>query len=314
VSVEKMADKLVLKGVYLPIITPFKNDAKKSVDEKALRKLVNYLIDEQKADGLVPCGTTGEVPVLSFEEHKLVLKIVIDETKGRVPIIAGAGSNNTEHAIELTKYAEEIGAAATLQVSPYYNRPSQDGIFEHFKVIANASKLPIVLYNIPARTGRNIEAKTIIRLWKEIPNIIALKDAGNDNTQLEEIIIATKGNSKPFYILAGEDRNTYATLCLGGHGAILAVGHVVGKEYRQMCTLMLEKKEKNYQEKALEIHFRTLEVVKNLFLEPNPCPIKAAYVMMKVLENDVLRLPLLSMTTEGKEKLAKSLKELGKIK
>ncbi|MBU0586602.1 4-hydroxy-tetrahydrodipicolinate synthase, partial [Candidatus Micrarchaeota archaeon] len=277
-----MSSEMRFKGIYLPLITPFKDDEKKSVDEETLRKLVNYYI-ENGIDGLVPCGTTGEAPTLNDDEHKRVIEVVVEETKKRVPVIAGAGSNNTPHAIELTKFAADIGADATLQASPYYNRPSQDGIFAHYKEIANATDLPIIIYNIPARTGRNIEPKTIVKLWKEVPTILGLKDACCDNSQLEQILMATRGAEKPFSVLAGEDINTYATLTLGGHGAISAICHVVAKEYREMCKLMLERKESEYHLKALDIHYKHMEIGKKLFLEPNPAPVKAALHMLGLI-------------------------------
>ena len=221
-------------GCHIPIITPFKDDL--SIDEIGLRKLVNYYIEEVGCDGLVPCGTTGESPTLDNHEHARVIETVVNETKGRVPVIAGTGSNNTKEAIEMTKCAEDIGASASLQVCPYYNRPTQDGLLKHFETIAMSTKLPLFIYNIPSRSARLIEAKTMIELSK-IDNIIGMKDACGDMMITMEIIRATRNNPKKFYVLCGEDALTFPMLALGGDGGILSVAHVIGKEYREMINL-----------------------------------------------------------------------------
>ena len=301
-------------GIHIPVVTPFRTDSKKSVDESALKSLVEYSIKVQKADGIVPCGTTGESPTLSHEEHAQIIEIVIGCVKGRVPVIAATGSNSTEEAIRMTKHAEEAGADATLQVGPYYNKPTQEGMFAHFKAISESTSLPILIYNIPGRTGKNIEPKTLLRLWAGLPNIVGVKDCSCDAMQTMELVNATRGKEKPFFVLTGEDISTYSTLCLGGHGAISAVAHIVGAEYKQMCSLMLEKKEANYQKKALDIHYKTMEIVKNLFIETNPTPIKEALQMMGITQNSLVRLPLVNMLPANREILRKSLIALGKIK
>lgn len=292
-------------GCHLPIITPFKDDF--SLDEAGLRHLVNYYIEEEKVNGLVPCGTTGESPTLSPEEHDKVIEIVVKETAGRVPVIAGTGSNSTQEAIERTKHAEAVGADATLHVSPYYNKPTQEGLIAHFGAIAEATSLPIILYNIPGRTGRNIDPPTIIKL-AEVDNIIGLKDCSGDLNQTMDIIKATSSLKDKFYILCGEDALTFALVCLGGDGAISAAAHLVGREYVQMCRLALAG---NY-EKAREIHYQTLELVKALFIETNPVPVKEA-LAMKGLPAGPPRLPLVPMKAENREKLRKALRDLGKI-
>ncbi len=181
-------------GCHIPLVTPFKNDY--SLDIDGLRRLINYLIEEEKVDGLVPCGTTGESPTLDHEEHNKVIEITVKETRGRVPVIAGTGSNSTQEAIMMTKHAEEVGADATLQVGPYYNKPTMDGMLAHFEAIANHTKLPILIYNIPGRTGRNIDPQTLIKL-SEIDNIIGLKDACGDMTQTMDIIAGIKKRGRP---------------------------------------------------------------------------------------------------------------------
>jgi 4-hydroxy-tetrahydrodipicolinate synthase len=293
-------------GCHIPIITPFKDDL--SVDEAGLRKLVNYYIEEVGCDGLVPSGTTGESPTLDHHEHARVIKIVVDETKGRVPVIAGTGSNSTKEAIEMTKHAESIGASASLQVCPYYNRPTQDGLLKHFEAIAMSTKLPLFIYNIPSRSARLIEAKTMIALSK-IDNIIGMKDACGDMMITMDIIRATRMNQKKFYVLCGEDALTFSMLTLGGDGGILAVAHVIGKEYREMISLYLSGK----INEAREIHFKMLPVVQALFIETNPVPVKEALAMMG-LPSGKLRLPLVPLRPENREVLRNTLIQFGLLK
>jgi 4-hydroxy-tetrahydrodipicolinate synthase len=290
-------------GCHVPIITPFKDDY--SIDEAGLRKLVNYYIEEVKCDGIVPCGTTGESPTLDHAEHKRVIKIVIDEVAGRVPVMAGTGSNSTKEAIEMTKDAEDAGAAASLQVCPYYNRPTQDGLLKHFEDIAKATKLPLFIYNIPSRTGRLIEARTMIAL-SAIDNIIGMKDASGDMMVTMDIMRATRGGKKKFYVLSGEDALTFPMMLLGGDGGILAVAHVVGKEYREMVHLCLAGK----IDEAREIHYRTLPLVKMLFIETNPTPVKEAMAMMG-LPAGKLRPPMVPLRPENRETLRKALAQFG---
>jgi len=292
-------------GCHVPLITPFRDDL--SLDEAGLRRLVNYFIDEEKVDGLVPCGTTGESPTLTNGEHDRVIEIVVEETAGRVPVIAGTGSNSTAEAIERTKHAEAAGADASLQVGPYYNRPTQDGILAHFEAVAAATALPLIIYNIPSRTGRNIEPKTIINLAR-LDNIVGVKDAANDLSQTMEILAATGGNGKPFYVLAGEDAMTFSFVALGGHGAISAVANVIGREYTELCRSALAGEFRA----AREIHYRTLPLVKALFIESNPVPVKAALAMMGLPAGGP-RLPLAPMRPENEAILKEALKAVGRI-
>jgi 4-hydroxy-tetrahydrodipicolinate synthase len=293
-------------GCHIPLITPFQDDF--SLDEPGLRKLVHYFIEEEKCDGLVPCGTTGESPTLNPKEHARVIEIVIEEARGRVPVIAGTGSNSTQEAIDMTRHAEDAGADATLQVCPYYNRPTQDGILAHFEAIAKATRLPIFIYNIPSRTGRLIEAKTMIELSK-VDNIIGMKDACGDMMVTMDIMRGTRGGSKKFFVLSGEDALTFAMTALGGDGGIMAVANVIGKEYYQMVHLLLE----GMIEKAREIHYRTLPVVRTLFIESNPAPAKEAMNMMG-LPAGKLRLPLVPLRPENREVLRKALVQIGRLK
>lgn len=293
-----------VKGCLIPLVTPF--DERGRVDEAALRRLVNYLIQEQEADALIPCGTTGESPTLSHQEHMRVIEIVYEETAGRVPVIAGTGSNSTEEAIQMTTAAEKIGVDGSLQVSPYYNRPNQEGIFRHFKAIAESTSLPLILYNIPFRTGRNVEVETVLRL-AEIDNIVGIKEASGDILQVSSIIEESRKARVNFHVYSGEDAVTFLVLCLGGQGCIAAVGHVLGKEFGRMCRLVWEGK----VEEAREIHYRVLPLVRALFCEPNPTAIKQALNWMGMGVGGV-RLPLTGMTEKGKEILRKAMVDLGK--
>jgi 4-hydroxy-tetrahydrodipicolinate synthase len=279
-----------VRGVIIPLVTPFKDDL--SVDWEGLRLLVDYYVDVVGCDGLVPCGTTGESPTLSHAEHADVIRVVTEHVAGRVPVIAGTGSNSTREAIELTQAARECGVDATLQVCPYYNRPTQTGIFNHMRAVAEAVDLPMILYNIPARTGRNIEPTTIIRLAQEVPQVIGLKDAGGDLHQAMEVMHATKGEG--FLVYSGEDILTLPMTCLGGAGAIAAVAHVVGREVRRMCEAVW----RGDLEEARALHYQTMPMVDALFLEPNPTAIKQALDWMG-LPGGPVRPPLERMSAKG---------------
>jgi 4-hydroxy-tetrahydrodipicolinate synthase len=292
-------------GCHIPLVTPFKNNY--SLDIDGLRRLINYLIEEEKVDGLVPCGTTGESPTLSHEEHNKVIEITVKETRGRVPVIAGTGSNSTQEAVMMTKHAEEVGADATLQVGPYYNKPTMDGMLAHFETIAKNTKLPILIYNIPGRTGRNIDPSTLIRL-SEIDNIIGLKDACGDITQTMDIIAGVRKKGKPFFVLSGEDSLTFPLMALGGDGVICAVGNVIGREYTTLCKLMKEGK----WVEARKIHYDTLSLVKALFIETNPVPVKEAMQMMG-LPSGPVRLPLVAMRPANRDRLRQELIAVGRL-
>ncbi len=291
-----------LRGVIIPLITPFNDDL--SVDYPGLARLVDYFIEEVGCDGLVPCGTTGESATLSHQEHADVIRAVVDQNRGRVPIIASAGSNSTQEAIDLTRLAEQLGADATLQVCPYYNKPTQEGLFNHFAAIAAASGLPMVLYNIPGRTSRNIEPETIARLWREVPQVVGVKEASGDLHQAMEVYRSTDPSS--FYIYSGEDVMTYSLLCHGAAGAIAAVAHVVGKEVRAMCEAVWDSR----IEEARAIHYQIMDVVDALFVEPNPTPVKQAMEWLG-LPSGPLRPPMERLTTSGQVVLREALQRGG---
>ncbi len=283
-----------LRGVILPVITPFTDDFE--VDYKGLAQLVDYFIEEVGCDALLPCGTTGESPTLSYQEHIEVIRVVVDHTKKRVPVIASAGSNSTQEAVHLTKMAEEVGADATLQVGPYYNKPTQEGLFNHFATIAGSSKLPLIIYNIPGRTARNIEPETIVRLWRETPNVVGLKDCSNDVHQMMQIYQSTDPDT--FKIYCGEDIMTFTLLCHGGAGAIAAVAHVVGREVKAMCEAVWGGR----LVEARDTHYGIMDLVDALFIEPNPTPVKQALEWLG-LPAGPLRPPLERLSAKGQQVL-----------
>lgn len=291
-----------VRGVMMPLITPFKEDL--SIDWDGLERLVEYTIDDMGCAGIIPCGTTGESPTLSHEEHNEVIRFVVDRTDGRSPVVAGTGSNSTTEAITLTRTARQAGADATLQVCPYYNKPTQGGLFRHFRAVAEEAGLPVILYNIPGRTSRNIEPDTIIELWEQVPEIIGLKEASGDLTKTMEVLRRTERDT--FAVYSGEDLMTFSILCLGGHGAIAAVAHVVGREIREMC----EAVGKGDLQRAQEIHFHTIPVVKALFCEPNPSPVKQALEWMR-LPAGPLRPPLEALSPDGRKVLRQALEDGG---
>lgn len=279
-----------LRGVIVPLVTPFKDDL--SIDYAGLAGLVDYCIEEMGCDGLVPCGTTGESTTLSHQEHVEVIQAVVTQTRKRVPVIASTGSNSTSEAVQLTRRAQEVGADATLQVGPYYNKPTQEGLFNHFAAVAAASELPLLIYNIPGRTSRNIEPQTIARLWREVPTVVGLKDCSNDLHQMMTIYRST--DPETFKIYCGEDIMTLSLLCHGGAGAIAAVAHVVGKEVKAMCNAVWEGR----LPEARELHYRMMDLVDALFVEPNPTPVKQALDWLG-LPAGPLRPPLERMSPAG---------------
>lgn len=289
----------MFKGSIVAIVTPFRNG---KVDEKKLSELIEFQI-KNGASGIVPCGTTGESATLSFEEHGRVIELTIDRAEKRVPVIAGTGSNSTEEAIMLTRHAEECGADASLQVSPYYNRPTQRGLYEHFKAIANSVKIPIMLYNIASRTGVNIEPETIAKLAQDCKNIVGVKEASGSLDQMSRIKQLCPAN---FDLLSGDDSLTLPVLGIGGTGVISVVANIAPKDTADL----VKEFEKGNIEKAKQLHYKLLPLIKAAFLETNPIPIKTAMGLLGMCEPD-LRLPMCSMSSENVEKLKKALKDYG---
>jgi len=292
----------MFKGSIVAIVTPFKNG---KVDEKKFRDLIEFQI-KNGSSGIVPCGTTGESATLSFEEHDRVIEIAIEQVKKRVPVIAGTGSNSTEEAIMLTKHAAHAGADASLQVSPYYNRPTQKGLYEHFKAIANSVDIPIILYNIASRTGVNIEPETIAKLAADCKNISGVKEASGSLDQMSRIKQLCGEN---FALISGDDSLTLPILSIGGTGIISVVANIVPKNVADLVSEF----EKGNIKKAQDIHYKLLPLIKAIFIETNPIPVKTAMGLLGMCEPD-LRLPLCAMLPENLEKLKKALKDYGLLK
>jgi 4-hydroxy-tetrahydrodipicolinate synthase len=272
-----------LIGCGTALITPFNDDG--SVDEQALRALVDWQIDEG-IHFLVPCGSTGEAATMTLAEHKHVVEITVQQAAGRVPIVAGAGSNDTHKAIALSKMMRDAGATHLLHTSPMYNKPPQRGIVAHYRAIAAAVDLPIVVYNVPGRTGSNIEAKTTLEMAR-IPGIAAVKEASGQLSQIADIIA---GRPASFSVLSGDDELTLPVMALGGDGIISVISNVTPKLMAELCTRMIQGDFRG----ARELHFQLLPWMRGAFIESNPLAAKAALAMMGRIKN-VLRLPLVPL-------------------
>ena len=302
----------MFKGSLVAIVTPFSakggfasGGKNLAVNEQKLRDLIEFHI-KNGTSGIVPCGTTGESATLSFDEHDRVIEITVEQVKKRVPVIAGTGSNSTEEAILLTKHAAKAGADASLQVSPYYNRPTQKGLYEHFKAIAESVDIPIILYNIASRTGVNIEPETVEKLARDCKNIVGIKEASGNLEQMSRIKQLCGQN---FDLISGDDSLTLPILSIGGTGIISVVANIVPKD---VANLVAEFEKGNIK-KAQEIHYKLLSLIKAMFIETNPIPVKTAMGLLGMCQAD-LRLPMCAMLPENLEKLKKALKNYGLLK
>ncbi|MFH2074305.1 MAG: 4-hydroxy-tetrahydrodipicolinate synthase [Pseudomonadota bacterium] len=287
-------------GAIVAIVTPFRNG---KVDEQALRKL----IEEQIAagtDGIAPCGTTGESTTLSHEEHDRVIEITIDAVRKRVPVIAGTGSNSTAEALRLTRHAWEAGADGALLVCPYYNRPTQEGLYQHYRTIAEEVPIPIIIYNIPGRTGTNLLPETLVRL-AEIKNIVGVKEASGSLKQMSDVIQLCGSD---FDVLSGDDIFTLPLLAIGGKGVISVISNVVPADMAEMVDVFAT----GDLEQARALHYRMAPLIGVLFIETNPIPVKAALAMMGKIEYE-LRLPLCRMSEKNEGTLKKVMQDYGLI-
>lgn len=284
-------------GLTVALVTPFQGGA---VDEAALRKLVDFHV-EMGTDCVSPVGTTGESPTLWHEEHEQVISIVCEQAAGRIKVMAGTGSNSTAEAIQLTKFAKQTGADAALMVAPYYNKPTQEGFYQHYKAVAEAVDIPIVLYNIPGRTAKNMEAETIVRL-AEIPNIVAVKESTGSMDQASQIICDSN-----LTVLSGDDSLTLPLMSLGGRGVVSVVGNIIPQDVKAMLTAF----DAGNIAEAQAQHQRLFPLCRNLLsLSTNPIPIKAA---MKILGRDSgeMRLPLTPLSESQEQALADTLRTYG---
>lgn len=295
-------ENIMFSGSITAIVTPFRNG---KVDEKTFEQLIDFQI-KNGSTGIVPCGTTGESATLSFEEHDRVIELAIEAVNKRIQVIAGTGSNSTEEAIMLTRHAEKVGADASLQVSPYYNRPTQKGLYLHFKAVADNVKIPIILYNIASRTGVNIEPETIAKLAQDCKNIVGVKEASGNLDQMARIKAFCPDN---FVLLSGDDSLTLPVMSIGGKGIISVASNIIPKDVADMAEAYL----KGNIEKARQLHYKMLPLFKALFIETNPIPLKTAMGLMGLC-SDEMRLPMCPMSEENLAKLKKALKDYGLIK
>lgn len=290
-------------GTYTAIVTPFKKNGQ--IDEAALEALVKAQV-KGRVDGVVPVGTTGESPTLGFEEHKRVVELTVRAANGRIKVMAGTGANSTEEAIELTKSAEECGADGSLQVCPYYNKPTQEGLYQHFSAIARSTRLPIVLYSIPGRSVISIAVDTVARLAKDCKNIVGIKEAGGDADRVSQL---RQKLGADFNILSGDDSLTLPFMSVGADGVISVASNIIPGEIARMVKAANAGK----FTAAQKIHFQYYQLFKGLFIETSPGPVKAAMAMLKQIGENY-RLPLTKIDKDNRAQLRKTLKACGILK
>lgn len=288
-----------LKGMGVALITPFNND--ESIDFDALSRVVEFQI-KNGTDYLVVCGTTAETPTLTLEETEEVKNFIVSVNHGRLPIVLGIGGNNTKAIVEKVQTTDLTGIDAILSVTPYYNKPSQEGLYQHYASIAKVSRLPIILYNVPGRTGVNMSAETTLRLANEFNNICAIKEASGNFNQIDDII---KNKPADFMVISGDDGITFPLITLGAVGVISVIGNAFPKEFSRMVRLALQG---DYQS-ARKVHHRFTELIELLFVEGNPAGVKSMMAVMGFIQN-VLRLPLVPTTIHTYEKIRQVLKQL----
>jgi len=286
-------------GAFTALVTPFKNGM---VDEEAYRAHVEWQI-EQGINGVVPCGTTGESATLSHEEHAFVIKICVDQVKGRVPVLAGAGSNNTREAIELARYAKDAKADGALLITPYYNKPTQAGLIAHFKAMAAEVHLPFVVYNVPGRTSVNLLPQTVAAMRKEIPQLVGIKEATGNLCQVSDVI---EYCGPDFTVLSGDDFTLLPTLAIGGHGVISVTSNVAPALVAKLCNAWRA----GDTAAAKKLHYMLAPLNRAMFIETNPGPAKTALGLMGRMKPD-LRLPLVGLAPKNADALAQTLKESG---
>jgi len=288
------------KGTGIALVTPFKKDG--SVDFASLEKVINHVI-KGKVEFVVSLGTTGEPATMTKEEKKQVLNFTVDVVKKRVPVVAGFGGNNTASVIEDIKQADTKNIATILSASPYYNKPTQEGIYQHYKAIAGATTLPVILYNVPGRTASNMAADTTLRLAKDVKNIIGIKEASGDFMQCMQL---AKYRPKDFLLISGDDAFTLPLISVGFDGVISVVGNALPKPFSEMVRLGL----KGDYPKAQKLHNSLLDIIKNLFVEGNPAGVKTALNILNVIASDTVRLPLVSASEKLRKELAAQLQGL----
>ena len=284
----------MFKGVFVAIVTPFKNG---KIDEEALRGLIDFQI-AGGVDGIVPCGTTGESATLNHEEHDQVIRIAVDACKGKASVLAGTGSNSTQEAIQLSRNAKNAGADGLLQITPYYNKPNQEGLYHHFSSIADAVDLPIVLYNVPSRTSVNMVPETVVRLAK-IKNIVGTKEASGSLQAISKII---DNCGKDFTVLSGDDPLLWPILAIGGKGVISVTANILPAKVAALCKAAAI----GDIAEARSLHYELMDINDSLFIDTNPIPVKAALHLMGKIENE-LRGPLIELSKNTLERLKKAM-------
>jgi len=290
------------QGSFVAMVTPFRNG---KVDEAKVRELVEFHTSHG-TDGLIPCGTTGESPALSHDEHRRVVELVVEGAQGRIPVIAGTGSNSTAEAIDLTRHAERAGAAGALVVNPYYNKPTQEGLYRHFRAVAESVAIPILVYNIQSRTAVNVETATLERLVRDARNVVGVKEASGSLDQMSQVVAAC---GPDFSVLSGDDNLTLPLLAIGGHGVISVIANIVPRETAEMVHAALDGDWK----RARELHYKLFPLARAAFLETNPIPIKEAMAMASMIEPE-FRLPMCRMGDANRERLRAILKSYALVK
>lgn len=293
----------MIQGSIVALVTPF--DRRGRVDEEKLRFLINWHI-KNKTDGILVCGTTGESATLSFAEHKRVIKIAKEEVRQHIPLVAGCGSNSTQEAIELTSYAHSLKVDAALVITPYYNKPTQAGLYAHYKTIATQIKIPLIVYNVPSRTGINILPQTTARLYRDFPNIIGIKEASGSLDQITRLMNLV---DRKFILLSGSDEITLPILSVGGRGVVSVVANIMPQQTHDLVKSFLQGK----LDKARKLQLYLYPLIKSLFIETNPIPVKTSLALMGLI-SPYLRLPLCKMQQDNLKKLKKILKEYRLVK
>lgn len=291
----------MFQGAISALVTPFKNGA---IDEEAFRAFIEWQI-EQGIHGLLPCGTTGESATMTHEEHEAAIKICIDQAKGRVPVLAGSGSNNTAEAIRLTRFAKEAGADGALLITPYYNKPTQEGLFRHFQAINREVSLPLFVYNVPGRTGCNVQPETMARMFKELPDVVGAKEASGSLVQISNILELC---GPDFILLSGDDFIVLPCLSLGGKGVISVSSNVAPAKMSALCNAFAA----GDLAQARSLHYELEALNRAMFLETNPIPVKTALGLMGRMTVE-FRLPLCPLEEANQLKLQKCLQELALI-
>ena len=281
----------MIQGSYVALVTPFKNN---EIDYNALEKLIDFHL-ENSTDGILLCGTTGESPALAGDEKERLVRFALKIIDGKIPVMLGTGTNNVSHTISATVRAQEWGVDSTLVITPYYNKPTQNGLYLHFKAVAENTDIPIVIYNVPSRTGVNMTAETTLKLAHEFQNIVGIKEASGDLIQLSKIV---KDAPAGFAVLSGEDALNYPILCCGGSGVISVTANIVPQKVHDLVDFV----EKGKYEKARELHLELLELNGAMFFETNPIPVKESLHLMKLIERE-FRLPMCQMQEENLLKL-----------